>query len=276
MSESAERIARHYARSDLRPAILMALQAAGKDLRRLTPEDLAPIDEFHVRGREATLELAELAALDAKSRVLDLGCGLGGPTRVLASRCGCRVTGLDLTEAYCQAATLLAERVGLAHLVDYRQGDALATPFDDGAFDLVWTQHAAMNISDKAALYREAHRVVKPGGRVALYDVLQGPGGPPHYPVPWAREPSISFLVTPETLRDLLTGAGLEIVSWQDKTEAGRQWFRRLADRIRAQGLPPLGFHLLLGDDFAAMAENQRRNLDEGRIVLIQALCRRP
>ena len=157
-----EAIQTHYTRSDLANVILAALEKAGKDVSRLTPEDLAPIDEFHIRGRAATLELARAAGLDATRRVLDVGSGVGGTSRCLAKEFGCRVTGIDLTDEYCRAATILSAKIGLAELVDYRQGDATNLPFDDRSFDVVWTEHVAMNIPDKSRLYREMHRVLKP------------------------------------------------------------------------------------------------------------------
>lgn len=264
----------HYTRSDLGSAILAALQKSGKDLDRLTPEDLAPIDEFHIRGRAATLELARAARLDSTRRVLDVGSGIGGTSRCLAREFGCRVTGIDLTEEYCRTAAMLSARIGLAHLVDYRQGDATNLPFADASFDVVWTEHAAMNIPDKLRLYREMHRVLEPGGTLAIHDVLAGPSGEVLFPVPWARTPESSFLVTPDELRKLLDEAGFTVTDWSDTTEQARDWFVAVAERIRKEGLPPLGFHLLLGPDFQVMAQNQRRNLEEGRIVLAQVLAR--
>jgi SAM-dependent methyltransferase len=268
-----EAVQTHYARSDLGDAILAALERAGKDVNRLTPEDLAPIDEFHIRGRAATLELARAAGLDATKRVLDVGCGVGGTSRCLAREFGCRVTGIDLTDEYCRAASMLTARIGLAHLADYRQGDATELPFDDEEFDVVWTEHAAMNIPDKARLYREMHRVLKPRGTLAIYDVLAGPVGPVLFPVPWARTADTSFLVDPDELRRLLEDAGFTVTDWSDTTEAARAWFVALAERIRREGFPPLGFHVLLGADFQAMAQNQGRNLQEGRIVLAQVVA---
>lgn len=263
----------HYARSDLGNAILAALEKAGKDLNHLTPEELAPVDEFHIRGRTATLELARAASLDASRRVLDVGSGIGGTSRCLAKEFGCRVTGIDLTEEYCNAAALLSAKVGLADLVDFRQGDATRLPFDDASFDVVWTEHVAMNIPDKALLYREMHRVLKPGGTLAIYDILAGPSGPVLFPVPWARTPETSFLVQPGELRRLLEAAGFKVTHWSDTTDAARTWFVALAEKIRREGLPAVGFHILLGPDFPAMAQNQRRNLEEGRIVLAQIIA---
>lgn len=270
-----EEVQTHYTRADLGGAILAALEKAGKDVNRLMPEDLAPIDQFHIRGRTATLELARAAKLDSTKYVLDVGSGVGGTSRCLAREFGCRVTGIDLTDEYCRAAAMLTARTGLAHLVDCRQGDATKLPFGDETFDVVWTEHVAMNIPDKSGLYNEMHRVLKPGGKLAIYDVLAGPSAPVLFPVPWARTPDTSFLVAPNELRKLLEGAGFTVTDWSDTTEAARGWFVSLAEKIRKEGFPSLGFHVLLGADFKAMAENQGRNLQEGRIVLAQIVARK-
>lgn len=265
-----EAIRTHYGRPDLAAVILAALEDAGADLQQLSLEALAPIDEFHIRGRAATLELAQAAGLRSTMRVLDIGSGIGGTSRCLAKEFGCRVTGIDLTDEYCQVASMLTARVGLDALVDYRQGDATNLPFADNEFDVVWSEHAAMNIPDKRRLYGEMHRVLKPGGRLAIYDVLAGPSGPVLFPVPWARTPDTSFLVSPEELRELLRDSGFTVADWKDTTAEAREWFVKLAERIRRDGFPALGFHLLMGHDFRAMAQNQGRNLEEGRISLGQ------
>jgi len=274
-AELNQDIQQHYARRDLGNLILAALEKAGKDINRLAPEDLAPVDEFHIRGRVATLELARAAGIDSTKQVLDVGSGVGGSSRCLAREFSCRVTGIDLTDEYCRVATMLSERIGLSALVSYRQGDALNLPFANDAFDVVWTEHAAMNIPNKARLYREMYRVLKPGGTLAIYDILAGPSGPVLFPVPWARLPETSFVVTPNELRTLLDQAGFRIVDWADTTDAARAWFVSLAEKIRKDGLPPLGFHVLLGPDFKDMAQNQRRNLEEGRIVLAQVVAKK-
>lgn len=274
-----QKVADHYGRrdiaSDLAAEILGALERAGKDIDRLRPEDLAPIDEFHIRGREATDELGRALGLEAGTAVLDVGSGLGGPSRRLAELYGCRIVGLDLTDDYCRTASVLAGRVGLADRVEYRQGSALDMPFAEASFDRVYTQHVAMNIADKRRLYAEIARVLRPGGLFGLYDLLQGPGGTVHFPVPWARDPDTSFLATPDELRGLLAGSGLEVVGWRDTSAESQVWFQSLRDRLAGEGPPPVGFDLLLGSDFRAMARNQVRNLEERRILPTEVVCRR-
>src|ERR1700751_31078 len=213
----------HYTRDDLGETILAALKDAGKDHDHLTPDDLAPVDEFHGGQRPATVRLAERAGFTGTERVLDVVSGLGGPSRYLAWRYGCRVSGVDLTAEFVRVAEMLTRLTRLVGRVDYRQGDALHLPFDDMSFDVVWSQNAAMNIADRDRLYAEMQRVLKPAGRLALQEVVAGPGGEPHYPVPWAREASISFLLTAEATRAKLEAAGLSVVTWQDSTQTSSQ-----------------------------------------------------
>jgi ubiquinone/menaquinone biosynthesis C-methylase UbiE len=267
----------HYTRSVIGETILAALAAAGKDIEHLTIEDLAPVDEFHSRRRLATIELAALLAPAAADHVLDIGSGIGGPARFLAATYGCRVTGIDLTAEFCRVAGDLARRTGLADRVEYRQGDATAMPFADGAFDLAWLQNASMNIAARDRLYGEIRRVLKPGGRFALQDVTAGTGGAPHYPVAWAREPGISFLLSPKATRAKLEASGFRVLVWQDKTQIALA--EALAERAAAKEnpapSPQLGIQLILGADFPAMMKNWRCNLEERRIGLINAVLER-
>ncbi|NVN98064.1 MAG: class I SAM-dependent methyltransferase [Geobacteraceae bacterium] len=265
----------HYNRTGLTEAILTALTSSGKDLSSITTHDLAPIDELHVRGRKATMELAGKLPLQPGLRVLDIGSGLGGAARYLAGTSGCNVTGIDLTYDYCHGAKRLGELTSLEGRTTFVQGDATTLPFPDSCFDMVWTIHTAMNIPDKAGLYREISRVLKPGGTLALYDILKGEGGEIHTPVPWAMTAQQSHLATPAELTALLEGSGFSITLWNDLTDEGRIWFKHLAERT-ASGTPhPLGVHLLFGSDFPQMARNQVRNLEENRIVLLECLATR-
>lgn len=275
MKETAASVETHYGVGGVLASIFDALRASGKDLDQLTPTDLAPVDEFHIRGREATAELAQLAELSPNLRVVDVGCGLGGSARYLASEYGCRTTGIDLTREYCEIAAALATRVGLGEVVDYHHGSALEMPFDDATFDIAWTEHAQMNIGDKTALYTEIARVLKPGGRLVFHDIFQGAGGELHYPVPWAEDPSISFLATPEMLRNILAQAGLRELVWEDKSAISLDWFRRSAERMQTTTPSPLGLHLLTGQNSRIKFGNMVRNLEEGRVVVLQAVLER-
>src|SRR5215831_12107085 len=264
----------HYTSADLGEIILAALKEAGKDIDRLSPDDLAPVDEFHGGQRPATVRLAELVGFTGTERVLDVGSGLGGPSRYLAWHHGCRVSGVDLTAEFVRVAEMLTRLTGLVGQVDYRQGNALDLPFDDMSFDVVWSQNAAMTIADRDRLYSEMRRVLKPRGKLALQEVAAGPGGPPHYPVQWAREPSISFLLTAEATRAKLEAPGFQVLIWQDTTEEALQSARRRA-QSSAGAPPPLGTHLILGDDWRAMFHNSVRNLEEQRTRLFNAVLER-
>lgn len=266
----------HYSRHDLEAAILSALECDGIDCDLLKPEDLAPIDQFHIGGRKATLELLHQLNLDQNSQVLDVGSGLGGAARCIAQEFACQVTGIDLSGDYCRAASKFTHRFGLDSRVRYLCTDAIDMPFASGSFDLVWTQHAAMNISDKATLYAEIFRVLRPGGTLVIYDILQGRETPIRFPVPWARDPGHSHLVSPSLLKHLLETTGFEILSWQDETAKGLSWLQRGSTHASRPGVPQLGLHLLMGPDFKLMVQNQLRNLEENRTALIAAIVERP
>lgn len=272
-TERERRVEQHYGRGGLLGRILDALRAAGKDLESLTPADLAPVDEFHLRGREATLELVQDARPRAGERVLDLGCGLGGSARHLAHEHGCRVSGVDLTAEYVAVARALAELVGLGDAVAFHHGSALDTPFADASFDLAWTEHAQMNVADKRGFYAEVARVLVPGGRLALHDIFQGPAGAPRFPVPWAEDAGLSALVPPEEARALLGELGLGVRVWEDVTARSLAWLAAAAERAAASGPSPLGIHLLLGPNAPVKLENLARNLREGRIVALRAVA---
>ena len=258
----------HYRATGLTERLKAALTALGPEDQRLTPQQLAAVDQFHTRGLAATAELAELARITADTSVLDVGSGVGGPARLLAATYGCRVEGVDLSEPFVDAAHYLTARTGQSEQVSFRTASALELPFDDGRFDVVLLQHVAMNISDRERLYREIRRVLKAGGRFATFDVVLN-NGEPHYPVPWARTPTTSFLLTGAATREAIELAGLRTLAWQDDTEAAKTWFSQL----RASGPPPSpNLGVVMGPDFAQLAANLGRNLMEGRLGILTAV----
>ncbi len=275
MPSHVEAVTAHYDQAGLVDRIRAALERLGPPVNTRIPDALAAFDAFHLQGRVATRALARRAGLRAGEHVLDLGCGLGGPARTLAAENGCRVVGLDLVEAYCRAAALLTDWMGLGGKVVFRQGDASALPFEAASFDVVWMQHVTMNVADKTRLFAEARRVLRPGGRVALHEVTTGPAGTPHFPVPWAGEASISFLMAPAALRKAATGAGLDVRIWRDVTAASLAWMREAdaARPVRPEvGSPLLGLSLLMGETTNEKLANVVRNLEEKRIGVVQGV----
>ena len=273
MTDPHAGIAAHYSPQGLYETILAALKQAGKDMERLTPDDLAPVDEFHTRGHAVTVEMANAAGLRSAERVLDLGSGIGGPSRWLAKTFGCRVTGIDLSEEFCRTANALSRLLGLDGLTEYRQGNALDLPFPEGTFDLVWSQNVSMNIGDRPRLYGEIRRVLNPGGRYAFSDIVELSGEPLRFPVPWASEPGHSFLRTAQATRDALEQAGLRVLRWDDTTAQAIAVRRKQAKP--AAGPPPLALHMVLGPDFAAKIANSAWALETGRLGAVQAVAQR-
>lgn len=278
MTDYSQMINNHYGQPDLSSKILKALQDSGKDINSLKREDLSSFDEFHNGGLAATMELASLAGLREGMRVLDVGCGVGGPARTLAAEFGCIVIGIDLTEEYCRAAEMLTARLGMTDKVTFRCGNALDLPFEDESFDVVWMQNASMNIADKATLYSEIRRVLRTGGCFATQDVMSGPVTPLIFPMPWADDPSINFLNDPDGFRQLLEGIGLKEVAWNDTTEKGIETqHQRLAAAARAaaSGKATLGIGVLMDSDYSRKMANILPNYVQGRTIVVTSVFER-
>jgi SAM-dependent methyltransferase len=261
----------HYSTAGLTERIKSALGSIVPDGETLAVDDLAPLDQFHIRGILATVEMGSAAGVDPSTSVLDVGCGVGGPARSLAAIFGCNVTGIDLSPAFIDAAKYLTSRSGLSNRVSFQLGDAMHLPFEDSTFEVLFLQHVAMNIGDRSALYAEIHRVLRPSGRFATYDLVLRQGDVV-YPVPWARNASTSFLLSEDDTRIKLEEAGFTPLLWRDDSEIALEWFK-----MTMAGPPPSGLSLgvVMGSDMQEMGSNLARNLREGRLGVLFAVLKR-
>ena len=269
-------VARHYTHGSLDQAILEALTAVGKDLDRLAPSDLAPVDEFHIGGRQATADLAAQVGFGSGLHLLDIGCGLGGASRYFVHERGCQVTGIDLTEEYIRVAEALARRVGLENRASYRHGSALDLPFAPQTFEGAYMLHVGMNIDDKKKGFAEVRRVLKPGGSFAIYDVMRESGaGELSFPVPWATSPEASFVESAATYRRLLEGAGFAVEKERSRREFAIEFFRQMRARAaETGGPPPLGLHILMGTSAPQKVANMIDNLERRLIAPTEIVSR--
>jgi SAM-dependent methyltransferase len=266
----------YYSPNDLYNSIVEGLDKIGLDLSEITLDDLQPVDEFHIRGDVATKDLIKLSNFTPDMHIIDVGCGVGGSTRRLSHETGCRVTGIDLSDQYIDAAERLTQLLTMQDRVKFHAASALALPFDDNSFDGAWSIQMNMNVEDKLSWLKELHRVLKPGGRAVLYEVCGNKNSPVHFPVPWAQDASMSFLLPPEPFRDVITSAGFDIDVWNDKTDLAQQAFAHMTEPMGEPNLPELGVHLLVGDDILTKAYNLHRNLDEQRVSLIETVAIKP
>ncbi len=268
MTDILDGVRQHYDGPGLVDRIKVALAPTASEGDPLTVAQLAMLDQFHTRGILATAELAGAADLQAGDHVLDLGCGVGGPARYLATTFGCHVTGIDISPSFIEAADYLTARCGLNELVSFRVGDASHLPFDDGSFDSVFLQHVAMNVADRATLYAEVRRVLRPGGKFATYDIILKEGDL-IYPAPWAPDASTSFLLSAEDTRAALETAGFTPTLWRDDTQTALDWFEATTANPPPAG-PNLG--VIMGPKFAASTGNLGQNIREGRLGVLSAL----
>ena len=270
------KITEHWTHGSLAKAIMAALEKAGVDTANPSVHDLEPMDHLHGGGAEATRGLLARLSPRPGQHILDIGSGVGGPARFLASEYGCRVTGIDLTQEFCDVAVMLTEKTGLDDRVSFRQASALDLPFDDACFDGAYSQNVSMNISDKAAFYGEACRILKPGGLFVAAEVAEGPEGPPFFPVPWASTPENSHLSKLDEISDLLATAGFRDIEIIDQTAAMMDFHQRTRARIAAEGEPVLSPKVLIGKDADERNKNSARSVEEKRVIPLEVVCRKP
>lgn len=263
-------VSQHYTHGNLETALLDALKRAGKDLDALTYADLAIVDEFHIGGRPATRALGEQIDLPAGSKVLDIGCGIGGPARFFAAERGWIVEGIDLTAEYVEVAKALSRRVGMADAVSFRQASATALPFADATFDGAYMLHVGMNIADKRAVFAEVRRVLKPGGVLGIYDAMRESDGPFTYPVPWSSQPATNHIDTAEAYRSTLAGAGFTVIKERNRRDFALQ---SMQQRV-AQAGQPIGLPVVMGATAAQKIANMRALIEGGVFAPTEIIAR--
>jgi ubiquinone/menaquinone biosynthesis C-methylase UbiE len=267
-------VAQHYTHGSLEAALLDGLRRSGKNADRIDPDDLAPADEFHIGGRQATVEFADQLGLRPSMELLDIGSGIGGPARYFAHHRQCRVTGIDLTDEYARVAAALSERAGLAGRLAFVQGSALALPFPPASFDGAYILHAGMNIEDKATLFGQVKRALRPGGVFGVYDVMRICAGDLAYPVPWAVTSESSFVATAGDYRRLLREAGFVVEKERERRAFAIEFFKKILARVAESGLLPLGLHIVMGADFQEKVKNMMANIDNGLLAPVEMICR--
>ncbi|MEO6064631.1 MAG: methyltransferase domain-containing protein [Lysobacterales bacterium] len=269
-------VSKHYSRGSLLDRLKAALAEDEVDPNQSSIESLAPYDQFHGRGLEATEEIATRLEIGTHDRILDIGSGLGGPARYFAHRFGCQVTGIDLTAEFCDVARELTRWLGLERKVKFELGNALAMPFTDGSFDGAYSMNVSMNIADKKGFYREIYRVLKPGSWLMLSELAQGIGGDLDYPTPWANSAHTSFLSTPEETRSGLEEAGFDVVQLHSTLEQALAFGARSRALVERGEKPPQRAVMLIHGAMASQAiANTARGLAEARIIPIEVMGRK-
>jgi SAM-dependent methyltransferase len=270
-------VAEHYTQGTLEHRILTALREAGKDPDRLDSDDLAPVDEFHHGGRAATAAFTPRLGLRPGISLLEIGSGIGGPARYFARHHGCHVTGIDLTEEFIAVSRALTRRLGMESQVSFEQGSALSMPFADATFDVATLLHVGMNIGEKARLFAEVRRVLRPGGIFGIYDQMREADGDLTFPVPWASVPQTSFVETPAAYKRLLAECGFEVI-WERscREDALASFNQQMAGKPGSAALPPLGVQVTMGLGAAEKMANHRSNLERGLLAPNEIVARAP
>lgn len=269
-------ISDHYSQESLLERIEAALGKLGKTPRTVTVDDLAPVDEFHIGGRQASEAFLDQLGLTSDSHLLDIGCGLGGSARFASTCYGARVTGIDLTPDFVETGNALCTWVGLADRIALHKGSALEMPFEDAAFDGAYMMHVGMNIADKEALFREVVRLLKPGAAFGIFDIMKIGDGDIAFPVPWATTAETSEVAPPSQYKDALEAAGFNLEAERNRRKFALDFFAQMQSRIADNGPPPLGLHILMGETAPVKIGNVVDNLAAGHIAPFELIARKP
>lgn len=268
------RVQSHYACPDLIEDLRAGLEKAGKDITNLTPRDLAAVDQLHTGGGPATISLANRAGITRDMDILDAGCGLGGSSRLLTQNFNCRVTGIDLAPDFIETATVLTQWCGMD--IFFEQGSILELPHENDSFDMILCQHILMNIENKAGALSEFFRVLRPGGKLILHEIVDGPGPDPIMPVPWAADPDISFLLTWKDLRAELKHLKFDLEYFSDETENSARWWKKI-NKFTAKSPPrPLNPSLVFGPNAAHFGPNMENNFSSQAVCCIETILSKP
>lgn len=267
MTEFNTHIKNHYHQSNLFENILDRLKEQGINLNHVSRNHIAGVDEFHVRGSEVSKELVNEVNLN-NLNVLDVGCGLGGPSRMLADKFNCNVIGIDMNPEFIRTANNLSELVNLNHKTKFIQGNALELPFENNKFDVVWTQHVQMNIENKQQFYAEINRVLEKNGVLIYYDIFKVKKNDIYYPVPWANDASISFLQTIKNMDRILKNLGFKQKRKTNQSIKAKDFLVNLFEKINTHGPPKLGLNMLMGSLTKEKLKNILNGLIEKKIVL--------
>ena len=277
-----EKVIDYYSPADpsisLKSKIIQAFEKTGKDIKKLGIKDLSIIDQLHTGGHLATIAIVEKAGLAPGAKVLDAGCGIGGSSRLLANNFQLKVTGIDIVDEFIETAgfltDLVAKSADLNDLVEFKQGSIMELPLPDGIYDAVLSQHTLMNIKEKDILFKEFHRVLKPGALLLLHEVIQKEDIPIDLPVPWAASYDISFLNTWDVLLETCQNAGFELVYYSDKFEETEKWWVKVKEVTEkfSENPRPLGSHLIFGENGKKFGETMTSNVQTGRISVAEAV----
>ena len=265
-------VSRHYTHGNLQKEIRLALQSMGVDLEHLTIDALAPVDEFHIGGRAATHRLASLLQILPHHKVLDLGCGIGGPARYMSKTYEIEVTGIDLTQEFVDTGNALNEWTHLAEKITLIQGSILDIPFEPSSFDHCYMIHVGMNIQDKSRLFEEVFTVLKPGGSFGIYDIMHSGMGTVDYPVPWANAPEYSFLASPSEYKSLLGEGGFQILHQEERSLFAKEFFEAQQQKTPT----PLGLHTLIGPNMKVQFRNMISAIFADAIAPVEIIAQKP